>query len=74
MRQLIPEDRRDADRHGSGHALVLEAAQRLDQRQVRVERGFRQPDAAVRPAPMVEHPGKVTMQCENEVHRSSSSF
>ena len=67
--QLIRQDRRDADGERRGHSLGLQGAQLLDQRQVGVERGLAEPVAAVRPAPVVEDLGQVTVQREDEVHR-----
>ena len=45
------------------------AAQRLEQRQVGVERRLAEPVAAVRPAPVIEHVRQVAVQREDEVHR-----
>jgi len=67
--QLIREDRRDTDGEWRRHALGLQSAQLLDQRQVSVEGGLAEPIAAVRPAAVVEDPGQVTVQREDEVHR-----
>ena len=53
--ELVGEHRREADRHRGRRLLVAEPAERLEQRQVGVERGLADPVASVRPAPVVEH-------------------
>jgi hypothetical protein len=69
--ELVGEHRREADGDGRRDVLVVERAQRLEQRQVGVERGFAEPVAAVRPAPMVEDPREVAMEHQHEVHLGS---
>ena len=72
MRELIGEDGGDAERNGRGDAVALQCLQRFDEREVAIERGFAQPHAAVWPAAVMQDIRKMSVQCENEVHRCSS--
>ena len=58
---------------GAGDRLGRQAAERLEQRQIGVERRFADPVAAVRPAAVVQHVGQVAVQREDEVHRARRS-
>ncbi len=69
MGELRREDRRDAERQRGRDLLMLQLLQHGNQRQVAVERGFADPVRAVGPAPMMKHPGQVTVQREHEAHR-----
>ena len=66
--ELVRQNRRKADGHGSGRTFRRELAQRLEQRQVGIDRRFAQPVAAVRPTPMVQDIREVTVQPEDEIH------
>ncbi len=66
-RQLVGQHRRDADRHRRRHGLGAELLQDLEERKVGVERRLAEPVASVRPPPVIEDVGQVTMECENEV-------
>ena len=72
-RELVGEDRRDADRRGRGHALDLEGVELLEERQVGVDRRFAQPVAAVGPAAVTEHPGEMAVEDEDKVHGRHAS-
>ena len=52
---------------GEGHRISREAAENLQQREIGVERRLADPVAPVRPAPMVQDVGQVTVQREYEV-------
>jgi hypothetical protein len=69
--ELVREDRREADGHRRGDPLLLERLERLEQREVGVERGFAQPVASVGPPPVVQHPRQMAVQHEDEVHLGS---
>ena len=66
--QLIGEDRRDADSNRRCDFLFGERLKRVDQRQVRIDRSFCDPIAAVWPATVIEHVRQVTVKRENEIH------
>ena len=69
MRQLCGQDRRDAERDRDRHRVAFGALQQGQEWQVGVEGRFRQPVAAVRPAAMVQHPGQVRVEREDEAHQ-----
>ena len=70
-RELVGQDRREADGDGSRGRLVAQLPERLQQGQVGVERRLADPVTAVRPPPMVQHVGQVAVQRQHEVHRGS---
>ena len=72
-RELIGQHGRDAQGERRGDALGLQRAELLDQRKVGIERGLAEPVTAMGPAAVVEHPGQVTVQGEDEVHRSATA-
>src|SRR5688572_18498971 len=67
-RQLIRQNRRDADSNRRGDFLLRECLEGIDQRQVSIDCRFRDPVAAVRPATVIQHVGQVTVKRENEIH------
>ena len=58
---------------GAGDAVVAERVERLEQRQVGVERRLAEPVAAVRPAAVVQDLGQVAVQREDEIHQAAAS-
>ena len=67
-RELIRENRRDAERDRRGDFLFRERLKRIDQRQVRVYRRLRDPVAAVWPATVIQDVWKMAVQREYEIH------
>ena len=67
VRQLVGQHRRNADRHRRLDAVALERLERLDERQVGVQRRLGEPVGAVRPAAVIEHPRQVAVQGQHEV-------
>src|SRR5256885_11717573 len=68
MGELVREYRGDAERYRRRNALFLERLQRLDQRQIAVERGFAEPHAPVRPAAVMEDVRQMTVERQDEIH------
>ena len=72
-RQLVRQHRRESDCHRRRGSLGGELLEPLQEREIRVQRGLAQPVAAVRPAPVIQDVGEMTMEGEDEVHHSSAS-
>jgi hypothetical protein len=69
MGELIREDWRDTDGERRPRFVAGQPVEGLDQREVGVDRRFTEPVTAVGPAPVVQHPGEVTVQGEYEIHQ-----
>jgi hypothetical protein len=67
-RQLIREHGREPDGHGRGDAFRIERPERLDEREIRIDRRLGDPVAAVRPASVIQDVREVAMEREDEVH------
>ena len=70
-RELIGQHRGDSDRDRGRHLVAGQRVELFQQRQVRVDRGFAQPVAAVRPPSVVQHPRQVAMERQNKIHDQS---
>src|SRR5688500_5409838 len=66
-RELVGEHRRESDRDGRRHVGVVERAERLEERQVGVDRRLADPVAAVWPTTVIQHVREMAVEREDEI-------